>query len=206
MARRTQKDAEKTRTKILASALSLFARKGYEHTTFSHIAARLNMTKGAVYWHFESKEALLMALLDEMFEKFRRQICELMPQEELTFTAVAGVMVRHAMQLLEDAKGTAFFLLMQEQVQWSSDSMAHVREELLTNERFGPWHAFFKAVENDVAAGRAKAGVSAERVAHTCMAIWSGLVHARIAKFMTCDLKETMELAFAGVWSTIRAN
>ncbi|MCQ2389653.1 MAG: TetR family transcriptional regulator [Kiritimatiellae bacterium] len=205
MARKTQKDAEKTRTKILASALSLFAKKGYEHTTFADVAARLDMTKGAVYWHFESKEALLMALVDEMLEKFQRQIGDMMPQSDLSFPAVADMMVKHAIRLLEDAKGTAFFLLMHEQVQWASDSMAKVREDLLTNERFGPWHAFHAAVANDVAAGRARADVSAERVAHTCVAIWDGLVHARIAKFMTCDLKETMEHAFAGVWNAIKA-
>ena len=52
MARRRKEDAEKTRRKILASALSLFVKKGYERTTFNDIAARLKMTKGAVYWHF----------------------------------------------------------------------------------------------------------------------------------------------------------
>ena len=60
MARRRKEDAEKTRRRILASALSLFVRKGYERTTFNDIAARLKMTKGAVYWHFESKERLLV--------------------------------------------------------------------------------------------------------------------------------------------------
>ncbi|MBQ6914751.1 MAG: TetR family transcriptional regulator, partial [Kiritimatiellae bacterium] len=54
MAKKTREDALKTRTRILASALSLFARKGYDHTTFNDIAARLKLTKGAVYWHFES--------------------------------------------------------------------------------------------------------------------------------------------------------
>ena len=74
MARRAKQDAERTRAQILASALSLFAEKGYEHTTFTDIAARLKMTKGAVYWHFESKQNLLIALVDEMLEKFKAQI------------------------------------------------------------------------------------------------------------------------------------
>ena len=65
MARRTKEEAERTRTRILANALSLFTKKGYDHTTFTDIAARLKMTKGAVYWHFESKQALLIAIIDE---------------------------------------------------------------------------------------------------------------------------------------------
>ena len=58
MSRKTKVEAERTRARILASALALFVRKGYEHTTFTDIAARLKMTKGAVYWHFATKEAL----------------------------------------------------------------------------------------------------------------------------------------------------
>ena len=107
MARRTKEEAAKTRARILASALSLFAKKGYTHTTFTDIAARLELTKGAVYWHFESKEALLVALLDEMLAKFRRQISELLPSGEdsfdgLSFPGVADMMVRTAAQIIGD--------------------------------------------------------------------------------------------------------
>ena len=129
MARRTKEEAERTRTRIMASALALFAKKGYDRTTFNDIAARLNLTKGAVYWHFESKEALLMALLDEMLAKFRRQIAALLPPGEtsfegLSFPVVADMMVRNAVQIIGDAKGTAFFLLIHEQVKWADASMA----------------------------------------------------------------------------------
>ena len=203
MSRKVKEQAEKTRARILASALTLFARKGYEHTTFTDIAARLKMTKGAVYWHFDTKETLLLALVDEMLAKFARQIGELMPKAELTFPAVAEMMVANARQIIGDPKGTAFFLLMHEQIRWASDSMANVRAQLMTNERFGPWMAFWTAVSNDVAAGRAKPGTDPKRVAHTCVAIWDGLVHVHIAKFMTCDLCETMTLAFQGVWKAI---
>ena len=204
MARKTQKETERTRSRILASALSLFAKKGYEHVTFTDVAARLDMTKGAVYWHFASKEALLLALVDEMFGKFRRQIDELMPKDELTFPAMAETMVKNAGRIIRDAKGKAFFLLMHEQLQWASASMAKVREDLLTNERFGPWHAFRTAVANDRACGRVRDDVEPERVAHVCIAIWDGLVHAHIAKFMSCDLQDTMRHAFDGVWRSIR--
>ena len=204
MPRKAKEEAEKTRARILASALSLFAKKGYEHTTFTAIAARLKMTKGAVYWHFDTKEKLLLALVDEMLAKFARQIGELMPKDELTFPAVADMMGANACQTVSDPKGTAFFLLMHEQVRWSSDSMANVRAQLMTDERFGPWQAFHTAVANDIAAGRVRAEVDPKRVAHTCTAIWDGLMHVHIAKFMTCDLCETMTAAFQGVWNAIR--
>ena len=206
MPRRVKEEAEKTRTRILASALALFVKKGYAHTTFTDIAARLKMTKGAVYWHFESKEALLVALVDEMLMKFGRQIAEVMPKDELTFPAVAEMMVKNAAQITGDAKGMAFFLLMHEQIQWSSASMGAVRQELLKDKRFGPWRAFRTAVLNDAKAGRIREQVNADHVAHACVALWDGLVYARIAKFIESDndMCETLKRSYEGVWTSIR--
>ncbi len=209
MARRAKQDAEKTRTRILASALALFARKGYEHTTFTDVAARLKMTKGAVYWHFESKQALLLALVDEMLAKFHRQISELLPPGEtsfegLSFPVVADMMVRNAVQTVGDAKGTAFFLLIHEQIKWADASMAKVRDDLLRNPRFGPWAAFRTAVENDVRARRAKSDADAVQVATVCLAMWDGLVHARIAGVLQCDLEDTLKKSYDAVWAAIR--
>lgn len=205
MPRKAKEEAEKTRARILASALDLFTKKGYEHTTFTDVAAKLKLTKGAVYWYFATKEELLIALVEQMLAQFADQISKLMPKEELTFLAVADMMAKNATQITKDPSGMDFFLLMHEQIRWASDSMFKIRESVLKNENFGPWKAFFVAVENDVKAGRARADVNPERVAHTCTAIWDGLVHAHIAKFMTCDPEETMRMAFAGVWNVIKA-
>ena len=205
MARKRKEDAQRTRTRILASALSLFAKKGYEHTTFTDIAARLKMTKGAVYWHFESKEALLIALVDEMLEKFSRQTEAIMPKDELTFRAVADMMVENARLVVDDARGRAFFMLMRTQIRWGEESMHGVREELLTNQRFGPWHAFIRAVENDKAAGRARAGVDAMEVANMCVSVWDGMVQGRIDGFLRTDMCLTIRHAFDAVWEYIKA-
>ena len=210
MSRRLQRDAEKTRMRILASALSLFARKGYVHTTFTDIASRLKMTKGAVYWHFASKQELLMALIDEMLEKFRRQIAELLPPGEtsfdgLSFPVVADMMVRNAVQIIGDAKGTAFFLLIHEQIQWAEASMSKVREDLMRNQRFGPWAAFRTAVENDVREGRVRKDVDPVQVASVCIAMWDGLVHTRIVRILQCDLEDTLRKSYEAVWNAIRS-
>lgn len=208
MPRKTKEEAEKTRTRILASALSLFVKKGYDHTTFTDIAARLGMTKGAVYWHFDSKEQLLVTLLDGMLKKFRRQLSGLLPEGgdfgSLTFPAIADMMVQNAARVVGDAKGTAFFLLIHEQVKWADASMARVREDLLRNPRFGPWAAFRKSVENDISGGRARADVDPVQVATVCISIWDGLVHARIAKVLQCDLEDTLKKSYAAVWAAIK--
>ena len=204
MARKRKEDAQRTRTRILASALSLFAKKGYEHTTFTDIADRLKMTKGAVYWHFESKEALLIALVDEMLEKFTRQTEAIMPKDELTFLAVADMMVENARLVVDDARGRAFFMLMRTQIRWGAETMKDVREELLTNQRFGPWHAFIRAVENDKAAGRVRPDVDATEVANICVSVWDGMVQGRIDGFLRTDMCLTIRHAFDAVWNHIK--
>ena len=211
MPRKTRVEAEKTRARVLASALSLFVKKGYEHTTFTDVAARLGMTKGAVYWHFDSKEQLLVTLLDEMLAKFRRQIADLLPSGEgdfasLSFPVVADIMVRNAVQIIGDAKGMAFFLLVHEQIKWSAASMAKVRDNLMRNPRFGPWAAFKTAVENDRKAGRIRADVDPVQVASVCVAVWDGIVHARIARLLQCDMEDTLRKSYAAVWESMRVD
>lgn len=204
MSRKTKEEAERTRTRILASALSLFVKKGYEHTTFTDVAARLKMTKGAVYWHFDTKEALLVALVQEMLAKFRRQIEDLMPKDELTFPAVAATMVANAERIVNDPKGTAFFLLMRTRIRWGNDSMSKTREQLLSSETFGPYHAYVEAISNDIAAGRVRRDINPEAVASVCVAIWDGLVQAKIDKFLPCDLTTTLKRSFDALWASIR--
>lgn len=204
MSRKVKKEAEKTRGRILASALSLFAKKGYEHTTFTDIAARLRLTKGAVYWHFDSKEKLLVELVRLALEKFRRQIEGLMPEGELTFPAVAEMMVRNAEQVVGDPKGAAFFRLMKCQVKWGDDSMTSVRQNLLTNAVFGPKEAFKKAIANDIAAGRIRADVDSEEVTTVVLAVWDGLVQARLDRFLECDMATTLRHAFVAIWDGMR--
>lgn len=69
MARKTKKEAERTRQLILMSALDLIDERGYIGTKLVDVAERLNLTKGAVYWHFTSKSDMFLAMMDSMNEQ-----------------------------------------------------------------------------------------------------------------------------------------
>ncbi|MGD0247699.1 MAG: helix-turn-helix domain-containing protein, partial [Candidatus Limnocylindrales bacterium] len=56
-----------SRDRILASARTLFAEKGYFACRMADIAARAGMSAGNVYWRFDSKEAILKAILADGF-------------------------------------------------------------------------------------------------------------------------------------------
>ena len=204
MSRKSKEEAEKTRARILASALSLFVKRGYEKTTFTDIAARLKMTKGAVYWHFETKESLLVALVTEMLEKFQRRLGEFLPKGELTFRAVAGMMVQSAERIVHELKCAAFFMLMKTQIKWGADSMSATREKLMSRSMNGPYHTFIKAVENDIAAGRVRKGVNPVAVASVAVSVWDGLVQSKIERFLECELGRTLHNTYEAMWNSIK--
>ena len=58
--------AKDTKQRILAAALELFSKNGYAGTNIRELAAALGTGKSSMYRHFESKEAVWNALLDEM--------------------------------------------------------------------------------------------------------------------------------------------
>ena len=58
--------AKDTKSKILAAALRLFSENGYAGTNIRELTASLGLVKSSIYKHFESKEELWDALLDEM--------------------------------------------------------------------------------------------------------------------------------------------
>jgi AcrR family transcriptional regulator len=53
---------ERRHLRILAAAEQLFAEQGFAKTTVDEIAAAAGVSKGLVYQHYESKEALLLAI------------------------------------------------------------------------------------------------------------------------------------------------
>ncbi|KXK23279.1 MAG: TetR family transcriptional regulator [Chloroflexi bacterium OLB15] len=58
--------AQQTRQLILNTALDLFIRKGYEAATMREIAAEAKVSLGLAYRYFDSKEALVLSLYQQM--------------------------------------------------------------------------------------------------------------------------------------------
>lgn len=67
-----------TRQRIQDVALELFAEQGYEKTSLREIAERLEVTKAALYYHFKTKEDIVISL----FRDLTRPIDELITWAE----------------------------------------------------------------------------------------------------------------------------
>lgn len=67
---RTDAQGRTSRARILESAERLFAQKGFAGTSLADIAREADSGKGSIYWHFESKDDILLALLERRAESW----------------------------------------------------------------------------------------------------------------------------------------
>ena len=63
---RKVEQGEVTRRALVAAAVDLFTEKGFAATSTEDIAQRANVTKGALYHHFDGKEDLFRAALESV--------------------------------------------------------------------------------------------------------------------------------------------
>jgi AcrR family transcriptional regulator len=62
--------SQETATRILTQAMRIFLAKGYHGTSIEDITQAAKLTKGALYWHFRSKEDLLKRIVGEYENRF----------------------------------------------------------------------------------------------------------------------------------------
>jgi AcrR family transcriptional regulator len=61
MSRGVTPKSEETRNRILAAALRVFRRRGFDQATMREVAAEAEVAVGAAYYYFDSKDAIVMA-------------------------------------------------------------------------------------------------------------------------------------------------
>jgi AcrR family transcriptional regulator len=72
-----KRPAEQRRRELLTAARRLFMKNGYRETSMDHIAAEAGLTKGALYFHFTSKEDILFQLVQSFHQEMMEQILAL---------------------------------------------------------------------------------------------------------------------------------
>jgi AcrR family transcriptional regulator len=74
MARTQEQRKAETRSRLLAAAAEMFARRGVHNTSADTIAEAADRTSGALYAHFGSKDGLLLALVAEWEHEVARHM------------------------------------------------------------------------------------------------------------------------------------
>ncbi|MGW2283030.1 ScbR family autoregulator-binding transcription factor [Streptomyces sp. NPDC001770] len=71
-----QERSARTRLRVLIGAAELFSERGFQQTSVKDVADRVEMTKGAVYFHYPTKEALAVAIVEEHYARWPRLLDE----------------------------------------------------------------------------------------------------------------------------------
>src|SRR3954470_9625977 len=84
-------DSAATRRLIMEAAAGLFGQRGYASASVSDILAGTGMTKGALYWHFPSKEDIALEIVRQMYQNWPALLEETMAAHEDALEALMEV-------------------------------------------------------------------------------------------------------------------
>lgn len=101
MARKPAHEQFDTLKAIQDCAFELFGRYGYDGVSIGDISTAAKLSKGALYWHYESKEALYLQCLQRLHALFGRYIFEPMRDDPDPVRAVLALF-RGIGRLLKD--------------------------------------------------------------------------------------------------------
>jgi AcrR family transcriptional regulator len=73
--------SDERRSQILSAAEGVFTRKGFGDARMEDIAEKTGLSKGTLYLYFKSKDDLVMAILDRVFQGEFRQLEALQKEE-----------------------------------------------------------------------------------------------------------------------------
>jgi AcrR family transcriptional regulator len=101
---KTQKQiqSEQTRQRIIQAATRLFARKGFYGTSIAHLAQAVGLTKGALYHHFENKDAIFFAVIASARDDWNREVARDVVQGEDAITRLSILLDEHTRRLDEN--------------------------------------------------------------------------------------------------------
>lgn len=90
-------------TDIIKAAIALFQRDGYANVTMSDIASEINISKGAVYLYFPSKQVLLTAVQVHLLENLKQQYVRLLEQDVTGREIVKNILLFTLQYIREEA-------------------------------------------------------------------------------------------------------
>src|ERR1044071_9326984 len=92
---------EDTRGRIYNAALTLFRDRGFDATTMRDVAAAADMSLGAAYHYFPSKEAIVLAYYDRVSKEHARRVAA-DATDEKSLAVRLGVAFRSKLEILKD--------------------------------------------------------------------------------------------------------
>lgn len=124
---RVVKEAKERKIEILDVAERLFVTKGFDRTSTGDILSEVGIARGTLYYHFQSKEEILDAVIERMIGQMLAGAKELAKKKELPIPQRLTLMIR-ALQIRDDKSDA-----LMEQIHKPQNALMHqkIRERLL---------------------------------------------------------------------------
>ncbi|MCV7352106.1 TetR/AcrR family transcriptional regulator [Mycobacterium parmense] len=162
----SERRAGNTRHRLIAAASRQFAHRPYSMVSLDDILAEAELTKGAMYFHFPSKQALAMAIIDDVTEMSGAAVTELLARK---------------MSGLETLIDLAYFLAVQDTQDEVARAGARLLETLdnttaIADARWQSWVEFvITLVEKAVGEGDVSSYHEVEDIAKMLVSLWVGV-------------------------------
>ncbi|MEV5144729.1 ScbR family autoregulator-binding transcription factor [Streptomyces sp. NPDC052727] len=179
-----QERSIRTRAQILEAASEIFAARGYRGASVKDIAERVGMTKGAVYFHFPSKESLAIAVVEEHYTRWPATMEEIRAQGFTPLETVEEMLRRAAQSFRDDPVMQAGARLQSER--------AFIDAELPLP--YVDWtHLLAVLLQEARETGQLRAGVDPAAAARSLVAAFFGMQHISDNLHQRADIMERWE-------------
>ena len=73
---------DRRKEQIMSAALSVVVAKGYDQSRMDDIVKKSQLSKGAIYWYYKSKEEVYLSLVDYWFVQYSSGVVDTLKQQE----------------------------------------------------------------------------------------------------------------------------
>ncbi|MFL7840289.1 MAG: TetR/AcrR family transcriptional regulator [Candidatus Promineifilaceae bacterium] len=183
---------------IFEAAVTCFGRQGYHLTTMDDIAAECGLSKGSLYWYFNSKKELFLYLFSVMMEQTDETWGQIIDDENLTATEKLRNTLSMFGPMMED--WASFFGVMLEA--WGQTRFDEDVEELMHN-FYKPYITIMKQILQEGVDNGEFWVTSPEATAAVILSLYDGMSLAKGMDILDIEWQlladAAMELVFGSI-------
>jgi len=180
---------EERKAQIYQAALNCFHRKGYHLTTMDDIVVESGLSKGTLYWYFESKIDLFVSMLRQVMDQFGQEMAAISAQKSSAADKLRDSLSLFRTELVE--VGTFFGIMMEAWALTRHDE--HVEGAI--REIYTPYAELMtRIIQEGVSSGEFKADFP-EATALVLMALFDGITLSMGTGLWECDGNEVLDEA-----------
>ncbi|MEL4014451.1 acrEF/envCD operon transcriptional regulator [Dryocola clanedunensis] len=188
MARKTKAEALKTRQHLIDVAIALFAEQGVSSTTLADIADAAGMTRGAIYWHFDSKVSLfneIWNLQENVTQEIKRKLNTHLQDDGLQL--LRALMIETLRIIARDPRQHQLLQILYHSCEFNGEmySERDIRERLWFNR-----DRFRKLLQNCISKGQIPVNTNIELLTTIVHGYFSGIVKNWLMQPENLDLYE----------------